>query len=540
MPVPKLQIFLSIYYVYLLELTFFLLIVAFLLNFRYIKEILAEIGFKTLFYVILISIAGIAFTASLNPRNHRIYYDEDIYNSIGQNIAQHKRAVMCNEGYYENNELKVIAEEYNKQPAGYPYLISVVFRIFGENETYIFILNNIIFGLTAATVFLITYLLFQDTFAGLTASLVYILIPVNLQWFNTCAVEPSTVFFACLAVLAGLIYIRNKKPVTLFLFTVVLAFSFNFRSESFLIFFVIGLLFLLKDIGILLRKEFYISAGVLLILSSGIILHTYAMKDQSWGATGAKFSLDYFFPNLNANSIYYFDNNGFPVFFSILAIAGLFLYKNRDYLREKVVLLSWFLVFWGIFLFFYAGTYRHDEGLSIRFSVLSYAPIAIAAGLGASFFKNLAGNNVKTASAIIAAIIIANVWFFLPYIRTQSKGESAACRMDHQYAMEFLRKLPENSIIFTHNPNMFLIHKQSAIQTSCETYNPGTIERLRERFRGGEFLHFNYWSSVNYDELQRSFTENILNNYDCQLLEEHYFRNYRFGLYKINGRRDNQ
>ena len=129
MPIPKLQIFLSIYYVYLLELAFFLLIAALLLNFKYIKEMFAEIGFKTVFLVTLISISGVAFTSLINPRNHRIYYDEDIYCSIGQCIAQHKRAVMCNEGYYENNELKVIAEEYNKQPAGYPYLISVVFRI---------------------------------------------------------------------------------------------------------------------------------------------------------------------------------------------------------------------------------------------------------------------------------------------------------------------------------------------------------------------------------------------------------------------------
>jgi 4-amino-4-deoxy-L-arabinose transferase-like glycosyltransferase len=514
--------------------------VALLLNFKYLKEILAEAGFKTLFFLILVLIAGITLCSVINPRNHRIYYDEDIYNSIGQNIAQYKRAVMCNEGYYENKELKVIGEEYNKQPAGYPYLISVVFRVFGESETYIFILNNIIFGLTAATVFLITFLLFKDTFAAFAASLVYILIPVNLQWFNTCAVEPATAFFACLAVLTGLIYIRNKKPVTLFLFTIMLAFSFNFRSESFLIFFVIGLLFLLKDIGVLLRKEFYVSAGVLLILSSGVILHTYAMRGQSWGATGPKFSLDYFRPNLEANSIFYFDNKGFPLLFSILAVAGLLLYKNRDYLKDKVSLLSWFLAFWGIFLFFYAGTYRHDEGLSIRFSVLSYAPIAIAAGLGASFFKNLAGSGARVAAAVITALIIANVWFFLPYIQTQSKGESAACRMDHQYAMEFLRKLPENSIIFTHNPNMFLIHKQSAIQTSCEQYNPGKIEQLRDRFRGGEFLHFNYWSSVNYDDLQRSFTEYIMNNYDCQLLEEYYFNNYRYGLYKINGRKSNQ
>ena len=202
------------------------------------------------------------------------------------------------------------------------------------------------------TIFLIVYLLFNDTFAGLAASLVHILIPVNLQWFNTCAVEPLLAFFVCLAILSGLIYIRNKKSVTLFLFTIVLAFSFNFRSESFLIFFVIGLLFLLKDIGILLRKEFYISAGILLILSSGIILHTYAMRGQSWGASGAKLSPEYFLPALNANSKFYFDNSHSRLLFSILAIAGLLLYKNRDYLKDKAVLVKLVSGFLGnIFVF---------------------------------------------------------------------------------------------------------------------------------------------------------------------------------------------
>ncbi|MBN2020976.1 MAG: glycosyltransferase family 39 protein [Sedimentisphaerales bacterium] len=534
MSLEKLQTFLSVYYVYLLEINFFLLIIAFIFNYKYIKAVLAEIETKPLFFLVLISITGIILVSFLNPKIHRIYYDEDIYNSIGQNIAHHKRAVMCNEGYYENNELTVVAEEYNKQPAGYPYLISVIFRIFGTNEAFTFILTNLIYGLTAIAVFMIAYLLFKDVFAGLTACLSYILIPVNLQWFNTCAVEPSTTFFASAAILAALIYIRNKKPVNLFFLITVLAFSFNFRSESFLIFFVIGLLFLLKDNEILLRREFYIYAALLLVLSSGIILHTYAMRGQSWGASGPKFSLDYFLPNLKTNSMFYFDNKYFPLLFSILGITGLFLYKNMTYVKEKVVLLSWFLAFWGIFLFFYAGTYMHDDGLSTRFSLLSYAPISIFIGLGASFLKTLPGNRVKAAGKIIIILIIFNIWLFLPFIRTQCKGESAACRMDRKYAMEFIKRLPENSIIFTHNPNMFLINKQSAIQTSSETFNPGTIERLRGRFQGGLFLHYNYWSGVAYDDYQRSFTERILNDYNCQLLEETYFNNYRYGLYKIN------
>jgi hypothetical protein len=540
MPTTKLTIFLSTYYVYLLELNFFLLIIAFIFNFKYIKEILAEAGNKCLLLLILIAIIGTSATAFINPKKHRIYYDEDIYNSIAQCIASHKRAVMCNEGYYENNELNVVAEEYNKQPSGYPYLIHVIFRIFGTNERFTFILNNIIFGLTVFVIFLITFLLFKDTFAGLAASLAYILIPINLQWFNTCAAEPLTAFFASLAILSSLIYLRNKKPINLFLFTTVLAFSLNFRMESFLIIISIGLIYLLKGIDVFKKKELYLFGGLLLLLSTGIILHVYASRGQSWGADGAKFSLDYFHNNFNVNSMFYLNNKEFPLLFSILAIAGLFFYKNRNYIKEKIIILSWFITFWGIFLFFYAGNYKFGEDLSARFSILSYAPISIFAGLGSSLIKTRLENKIRPIKLVLISLIIFNFTWFLPFIRTESKGESEQCRIDRKYAMEFIKLLPENSIILTHNPNMFLINKQSAIQTSSETYNPGTIERLRERFKGGVYVHYNYWSNVSYSKIQRDFTENILNKYDYEILEEYYYKSYKYGLYKITGLRENK
>lgn len=537
MPETKLNTFLSIYYVYLLELNFFLLITAFILNFKYIKKILKEIGNRNLLFLMLISIIGVSSVSIITPKEHRIYYDEDIYNSIGQCIAYHKRAVMCNEGYYENNELKVIVEEYNKQPAAYPYLISVIFRIFGTNELFTFIFNNIIFGLTIIVVFLIAFLLFKDISASFIACLSYTLIPANLQWFNTCATEPSTAFFASMAILSLLIYLRNKKPINFFLLTAALAFSLNFRPESPLIVIVVGLIFLLKDIGIFKRKYVYLFGLLLLLLSTGIILHLYAAREQSWGATGPKFSLDYFPRTLRTNSIFYFNNKGFPLLFSILAIIGLLFYKNEGYIKEKIILLIWFSAFWGIFLFFYAGTYKHDEDLSVRFSLLSYIPISIFIGLGASFIRNLLEKRIKPIYSILITLMVFNATWFLPVIRSQSKLESAACRMDHNYAMKFVKLLPENSIIFTHNPNMFLISKRSAIQTSSETYRPGIIEQHLQRFKGGVYVHFNYWSSVPYSKLQRDFTETILKKYDYQILEEHPYKNYKYGLYKITGLR---
>jgi hypothetical protein len=530
----KLQSFLSTYYVYLLELNFFLLIIAFIFSFKHIKKIFSEIENKYLLLLLFLSVLGVCSTAFIAPRTHRIFYDEDIYNSIAQNIAHHKKAVMCNEGYFENNELTLVEEEYNKQPPGYPYLISIIFRTFGTNELFTFVLNNILFGLMVIIVFLISFLLFKDIFAGFIASFVYILIPVNIQWFNTCAVEPSTVFFTSLAVLATLIYIMDKKPINLFLVVTSLAFSLNFRTESFLVVALVGLIYLIKNPRIFKEKKLYTFGILLLFLSTAIILHLYSVRGQSWGAQRAKVSLAYLPYNSFANSLFYFNNKEFPLIFSIFALIGLFFY-NKGYIKDKIILLGWFLTFWGVFLFFYAGSYRFSDGLSIRFSLLSYVPLAIFIGLGSSSLNKFFENKIKPIKIILILLIILSSTWFLPFIRSKTKGESELCRMDRKYAMEFAELLPTNSIIYTHNPNMFLINKKSAIQTSSETYRPGIIERHLNRFKGGVYVHYNYWSDVPYSDLQRSFTANILGRYDYKIIKEYYYKNHKYGLYKIVG-----
>jgi len=528
----KIQSFLSGYYVYLLELNFFLLIIAFIFSFKYIKKIFSEIQNKHLLLLLFLAVLGVCSTAFVAPRTHRIFYDEDIYNSIAQNIAHHKKAVMCNEGYFENNELTVVEEEYNKQPPAYPYLISVIFRTFGTKELFTFILNNIIFGLMVPLIFLISLLLFKDTFASLIACLTYILIPVNLQWFNTSAVEPSTVFFTGLAILASLVYLRDKKPVNLLFFVTCLAFSLNFRTESFLVVAVVFLIYLIKEPGVFKRKELYLFGILFLFLSTAILLHLYSVRGQSWGAQGAKFSLNYLPYNLVTNISFYFTNRHFPLIFSIFGFIGLFFYKNH--LKNKAVLLGWLLIFWGVFLFFYAGSYRF--GQDVRYSILSYPALSIFTGLGFSYLANRLENKVKSIKALMIFLIIFNFTWFLPSVKAEGE-EAWAARNDHKYALEFAQLLPPNSIIFTHTPNIFLLNKKSAIQSSAETYNPGTVERLVNRFKGGVYVHYNYWSNVD-DPVQRSFTENILNKYNYKTIKEYHYRNYKYGLYKIINRKE--
>jgi hypothetical protein len=191
--------------------------------------------------------------------------------------------------------------------------------------------------------------------------------------------------------------------------------------------------------------------------------------------------------------------------------------------------LSWFLVFWGIFLFFYAGSY--EFGQDVRYSILSYLPISISVGLGSSYLENLLEKRIKPVRTILILFIVFSFTWFLPFVRAEGE-EAWAARFDHRYAVEFARLLPDNSIVFTHTPNIFLLNKKSAIQTSSEAYNPGIVERYLYRFKGGVYVHYNYWSNVD-DPVQRGFTENILNKYDYEIIKEYYYRDYKYGLYKI-------
>jgi hypothetical protein len=297
---------------------------------------------------------------------------------------------------------------------------------------------------------------------------------------------------------------------------------------------LVGLILLIKEPSVFKRKELYAFGILFLFLSTAILLHLYSVRGQSWGAQGAKISFDYFHDNSFTNTVFYLNNRHFPLIFSIFGLIGLFSYKIKERFKDKLVLSIWFLIFWGVFLVFYAGSYRF--GQDVRFSILSYVPISIFIGIGVSSASNFLEHKIKPIKGILIFLIIFNFTWFLPFIKAEGE-EAWAARNDHRRAVEFAQLLPTNSIIYTHTPNIFLLNKQSAVQSSSAMYNPGIIEQHLNRFKGGVYVHYGYWSNVQ-DPVQRGFTENILNRYNYEIIKEYYYRDYKYGLYKIINRKD--
>src|SRR6185503_1990817 len=66
---------------------------------------------------------AMGLTVGLVPRTNRIYYDEQIYQNVGQNLADLKLAQMCNDGTVQDGRLRCSSGQYNKQPYAYPHVL---------------------------------------------------------------------------------------------------------------------------------------------------------------------------------------------------------------------------------------------------------------------------------------------------------------------------------------------------------------------------------------------------------------------------------
>jgi len=514
-----------------LEINLLLIIIAIALNIGVIRNQLKGISSKQWYLLSAVIVLGIIMAAFVAPRTHRLFYDENIYLNIGQTMAAQKKAAMCAEGYNRYGEYYCAQLEHNKQPYAFPHLISIVYRVFGPSETAGFVFNNLIFGLSILGAFIIGFLLFDHFVAGIYSALIYCLIPENIIWANTTAVEPSAALFSGLIVVAGLIYLKERGAKAFFLLSVLLPYSMQFRTESVLVLPVVGLLVFLYERDAFKDRNMYVLLALSFALLVPHAVQLYAVRGESWGSAGPRMSFAYFLDNLRVNSWFYFENARFPLIYSLLVGVGLFLKGNA---RKKLVLLTWLFLFWGVFLFFYAGSYKF--GQDVRFSLVSYMPLSLLAGFGIFRLERLLEPKglTKTFRIGVVAAICLSFTSFLPHVRAIGE-EGCQARADHHYAREMAKLLPDDSMILTHNPNMFLLWGKNAAQASIATHNESLIEHFFERYAGGVYFHYNYWCNTD-DPREREFCENILDRYDHATVAEYAERGYTFVLYRLNGK----
>ncbi len=536
-----------------LEITFYLIILAVILNSGILRKAFGPVSRKAWILLLIIVLLGTAVTMFAAPRIHRIFYDEDIYMNIGQNIACAKKAGMCNNGETLYGVYTCHQLQHSKEPNAWPYLISLLYRATGISHIGVHVLNNVLWALSIAVVFLLGFLLFGSEGAGLFGALLLAIIPEGIRWSNTMANEPSAALFGGLALLSVIFFIKNSDKRSLFLAVTTFAFAIQFRPESGLILVPAALALILMAPGEFTRQRFYLFLLLLLALSLPHLVHLYVVKSQSWGAPGnsSKFAIAHFYKNIAVNAPFYFMNKRFPLILTLLALAGLAMpllwWKGRFSFgstgsterglfasfcgREKTIIVSWFIVFWGIFLFFYAGSYNY--GADVRFSLLSNMSLALMGGFGASQLCAWINDRFKAryAEAALSILIILCFLSFMPYIRAATQ-EAWASRVDHRFAKKIAETIPPHSFIFTHNPNMFLLWGKNAAQASIAMSENIHLQHFFRRYTGGVYFHYNYWCTVSSDA-QPMLCKNILKKFHTEKIMWESERGKEFALYRI-------
>src|SRR5215203_4414940 len=112
----------------------------------------------------LCALAAVAagLTILVAPRTNRIFYDEQIYQGVGQNLADLRLAQVCNDGSVEYGRLHCFSGEYNKQPYAYPHLLSVAYRLLGVRSGTAFAVNAVAMAVSVCGLYVLVCLLFGD------------------------------------------------------------------------------------------------------------------------------------------------------------------------------------------------------------------------------------------------------------------------------------------------------------------------------------------------------------------------------------------
>ena len=141
-------------------------------------------------------------------------------------------------------------------------------------------------------------------------------------------------------------------------------------------------------------------------------------------------------------------------------------------------------------------------------------------------------NPEYVAPGVVVLVVLLSYFPFLPMARSLDHMAWAS-RYDHDYAKRLIKKMPEDSIVLTHVPAIFLLNSCSAIQTYAGRNNPEMIENMLNKYHGNVYYYYNYWcniTDISNTDLKRSMEE----NYNLELIDESFRRNYRYALYKVS------
>jgi 4-amino-4-deoxy-L-arabinose transferase-like glycosyltransferase len=378
------------------------------------------------------AVVGLIASAAFLVPIHRLFFDEDIYINIANNLSR----APVNQVTVVGDPDGVKVSSYYKEPPGWPVLLSLVFRLTGTSESVAFWVARMMFALAIAAVFHLAREVLESRKRALIAAICFGATPVCF-WFSLSA---GTDIPAALLATVGMwgLFAANAP-----LAAAGFALAAQTRMELIIL---VPLIWISSKIP---TKWKLVSAGLVVVEISHIALvMSLAPELARAERIPAAFSMQYFAANLKSNAVYLLNPFSFFAIITVLAILAV-IKGNRLLIAPAAVL-------FGVYLVFYAGSFDMNP----RYSIQILAPVVV---LGASMAR---GRRMLLLLTIVPA-------FIRPYEPPAFVNALAA---DHRIASVFASQIGRQDLVVSAQAEMFLNFGLPAMNAAYATQHKDKLE----------------------------------------------------------------
>ena len=339
---------------------------------EWLKGILPEKKFSILTAVFAVAVA--IFAGTQIEARHRVQSDESVFMSVAQNMYYNHESGTCNQGYFEDGDLRCTATSNSFKTKGLAFLYYLGMHVFGTDLHWIFNAELLMLPLAFLLMFLAIVAWTRQPLLAFLASLLMALQPTVLFQFRAMSVEPLYIFLSALSLfIFKWAYDRNTVKHWILL-ALTLAFFAQTRQETAFcllsfIFFAFPRILDQKDFK---APTFFVTLSIFSV--PALLTISYF---QGFGFQGGEFEAHgHFLEDLKTNWIEMTkplkDNgelqNPFLTYFNYLfAIGGIYLLFRAIYDTYKgSKFYLWMLVF---LLLYHIQTYMILENVSGDFSI---------------------------------------------------------------------------------------------------------------------------------------------------------------------------
>ena len=435
-------------------------------------------------------------TAFSLPSGHRLFLDEDIYINVASNLTR----APVNQVTVVGGPDEIQVSTYNKEPVGWPVLLSFAFLIGGRSETIAFWFARLLFALAVAALYQLAREFMHTRRQALLAAILFGATPVCL-WYS---VSTGTDMPAALMGILGMWgLLTGNGPLA------AAGFAFAAQTRLELLAFI-PLVWLSPKIS--LKWKIGAAALVLAEIVHVVWLMSVAPVLKRAGEVSSAFGLRYVGRNLLDNLKYFFDPFGFPVVVSVF--VAVFLWKKVRRPRAEVdLLIIWIFGLFAVYLCFFAGSFEMNP----RYSIQIVAPMTVMAA-------SLATRPVWIAALLLSAMIPATH-------RNETTPYFKALEMDHRLSAQFASRLNPGDLIVSGAQEIFINHGRSAM--SAPFASTGKIA-FEEEIRKHGRVWYHAGVRANIPNTEEGLADRwVKSKFELRLIDSHEINGYTIAFYEL-------